>query len=251
IACIVDFRDAQRDRARRSCERIAQVDQDPGVMVLAACPEPGFASEWALAAAKQSLEEVAERPAFKTAGKVEAGIPVGRRPELLARLPFLAELIVGGTLLWVAEHLIGLADFLEAAFSSWLLADVGMEFPGKLAKGPLDLVLCRAAFQPQNLIVVLVFHEISEAEGCGEACALPSGIAQRRTQLGLADVQRHHGRRTKLSLTARTPSMASAATRIALLSASDLATPQRSTIPSLTRTFSSHGRAHACFCRSA
>jgi hypothetical protein len=166
---IVDLRDAQRDRARRTCEGIAQVDQDPGVMVLAACAEPGLASEWTFAAthsAEQGIEEVAELTVFESrAGELETGVPVGRRPELLARLPFLAELIVGGTLLHVAEHLVGLADLLESGFSSRLLAHVRMELAGKLAKGPFDLVLRRAAFEPQDLIVVLVFHGISETDG--------------------------------------------------------------------------------------
>jgi hypothetical protein len=108
VASVIDLGDAQRDGARRTCESIAQIDQDPGVVVFATCTEPGRASEWALAAthsAEQGFKEVAELTAFEIrAGELEAGIPVGRRPELLARLPFLAELIVGGTLLRVAEN---------------------------------------------------------------------------------------------------------------------------------------------------
>ena len=119
MARIVDLRDAQRDRARRTCEGIAQVDQDPGVMVFAACAEPGLASGWTFAAthsAKQRIEEVTELTVLEIrAGELGTGIPVGRRSELLVRFPFLAELIVGGTLLRVAEHLVGLADLLEIA----------------------------------------------------------------------------------------------------------------------------------------
>jgi hypothetical protein len=51
----------------------------------------------------------------------------------------------------------------ESGFSGRLLADVRMEPASKLAKGPFDLVLRRAAFQPQDLVVVFVFHGISHS----------------------------------------------------------------------------------------
>ena len=131
-------------------------------------------------------------------GELETGIPVRRRSEFLARLPFLAELIVGGTLLRVAEHFVGLADLLESGFSSRLLADVRMELASKLAKGPFDLVLRRAAFQPQALIVVLVFHGILRDKRAAVSARGINGIERRRTLgLSLADVQGHHGRMTK------------------------------------------------------
>src|SRR6516164_196486 len=54
------------------------------------------------------------------------------------------------------------------------------------------------------------------------------------------------GRVIKLSLTAETPGVDSAATRIAFLSASDVVIPQRSTTPPFTVTFSSKVCAQVC-----
>src|SRR6516225_2464047 len=59
-------------------------------------------------------------------------------------------------------------------------------------------------------------------------------------------VQPPLGRVIKLSLTAETPGVDSAATRIAFLSASDLVIPQRSATPPFTVTFSSKVCAQVC-----
>jgi hypothetical protein len=60
------------------------------VVVFPASAQPGLASKWTFAAthsADQGIEEGAEPTAFESrAGELETGIPVGRRPELLARL---------------------------------------------------------------------------------------------------------------------------------------------------------------------
>src|SRR5271155_2842149 len=83
--------------------------------------------------AEQRFEEIAvigiagSRPA-----ELEAGIPVGRRPEIVAGT-MLSELIVGGPLLGILQHFIGFADFLEARFSILFLADIRVVFARQLA----------------------------------------------------------------------------------------------------------------------
>ena len=96
---------------------------------------------------KQRIEEFAGLGAGAfggRTGKFKTSVPVGRRSEFLSRLQILGQLVVRGTLLCVAEDLVGLADLLKLRFGAWVLVDVRMEFAGELAIGPLHLVLCRA-----------------------------------------------------------------------------------------------------------
>ena len=88
-------------------------------------------------------------------------VPVRRRPEVLARLPVGAQLVIGGALLRILEHLVGLADLLETRLGVRLLADVGMVFPRQLAVGPLYLVLGGVAAHPHDFVVIFEFHVIS------------------------------------------------------------------------------------------
>ena len=113
-------------------------------------------------AAEQRLEEVAVVRAIAGAeiapAELEAGIPARRRLEVLPGLPLAAHLIVGGALLGILQHLVGLAQLLEARLGIGLLADVRMVLARQLAVGALDLVLRRAARQSEGLVVVLEFH---------------------------------------------------------------------------------------------
>ncbi len=65
-----------------------------------------------------------------------------------------------GSLLIVFQDLIGFADLFEAGLGSRLLIDIRMEFSGEPAIGLLDLVRRRVALDSENLVIVLVFHEV-------------------------------------------------------------------------------------------
>src|SRR5690606_35740914 len=83
-----------------------------------------------------------------------------RRPEFLAGLA-LSERVVGSTLLGIAQHLVGLADLLEARLGVGLLADVGMVLARETPVGALDLVGRRIAAYAHDRVVVFVFHGIA------------------------------------------------------------------------------------------
>src|SRR6185312_3467439 len=107
------------ERARAAAESLLQVNIDPRMMI----PPGGLAlplpsgSEGA-PAPKERREEVAEAflleyvrtagTAGAAAAELEAARPVGRRPELLTRLPLTAELVVRGALLRVFQDFVRL-----------------------------------------------------------------------------------------------------------------------------------------------
>src|SRR5204863_8274695 len=97
----------------------------------------------------------AEGPAL-TAAKLEAGVPVRWRLEILAGLPVAAHLVVRRALLRILEDLVGLVDFLEARLRVRHLADVGVVLASELAVRWLDVVLRRAARRAQCLVVVFL-----------------------------------------------------------------------------------------------
>jgi len=94
-------------------------------------------------------------------GEFEAGVPAGRRAEVLAGLIVLPELVVGGALFGVGEDLVGLVDLFHAFFGVRLLGDVRMVFARELAVGLLDFVGGRLARHAQRPVVVPEFHAIS------------------------------------------------------------------------------------------
>lgn len=158
-----DLRHAQRDRSGGTLEHVSQVDENPRVMILAASVKFGLSARGPLLPSEpreQRLEKIAEvvRTVSRAARELEAGIPVGRWPELLARLPVLAELIIGRPLVDVAEDLVGFADFLKLSLSCGILVEVGVKFARELAIGPLDFILRRHAFEPKNRIIVFELH---------------------------------------------------------------------------------------------
>src|SRR5690606_5683017 len=84
---------------------------------------------------------------------------IGRRPEVFAR-PVAArlELVVGGALVLVAQHLVGLVDRLEALLGAGLLADVRMVPARQPAVGALDLALARRRLDAEGVVVILELH---------------------------------------------------------------------------------------------
>ena len=159
----IGFGRAQRDRAGGAVVGIFQIDHDLGVTVFAPRVKIGARpAATGKAMSVQRFEEVAEircLGALRTiAGKLEAGVPVRRRAEILPRFPVAAQLVVGGTLFEILEYRIGLAQFLETDLGGKVLADIGMIFAGQLAIRAADLVLGGIACHPHDLVVVLEFH---------------------------------------------------------------------------------------------
>jgi hypothetical protein len=115
--------------------------------------------------AAQSREEVGEIEIFeRVAGVAELAVPAGGRPEILPR-PVAAEMIVGRALLGVLQRLVGFADLLEFLLAGGILGHVGVVLLRELAVRLLDLVGAGAAFDAQYLVVVLVFHRLSDSAG--------------------------------------------------------------------------------------
>ena len=113
-------------------------------------------------APKQGFEKVAGVACATTlraiAGKLETGIPVRRRTEILAGFPVAAELVVGRAFFEILQYGIGLAQLLEADFSIRIFADIGMIFARQRAVGALDFILAGVARHAHDLVVVLEFH---------------------------------------------------------------------------------------------
>ena len=97
------------------------------------------------AAPEQACEEVAELLGTGRLAtvKLETLIPVRWRPEILAGLPVGAQLVVGGALFRIFEHLIGFSHLLESFFGIRLLADVRVVLSGQFAVGAGTFMFCR------------------------------------------------------------------------------------------------------------
>jgi len=119
-------------------------------------------------AAEQKLEEVAEAAGREAAGPPAAGsgpesevelLLARRRPEILAGLPVRAERIVELALLGVFEDLVSLAHLLELLLGLFVVRiQVRVVLAGKLLVGLGDFLLGGLALDPDNVVVVLVFH---------------------------------------------------------------------------------------------
>ena len=71
-----------------------------------------------------------------------------------------AELVVGGALLRVAQRLVGLVQLLELVLGGLVAAvAVGMAVLGEPAERRLDVLLARPPGEPQYLVVVALGHE--------------------------------------------------------------------------------------------
>ena len=71
-----------------------------------------------------------------------------------------AVLVVDLALLLVAEHLVGLCDFLEALFGARRLVLVGVKLERHFSVGLLDVVVGGRAGQPERLVIVLAHPHI-------------------------------------------------------------------------------------------
>ena len=78
-------------------------------------------------------------------GKLEAGVPVRGRPELLAGAIALSQLVVGDALFGIRKHRVGFVHVLHPRFGILLLRNVRMIFARQFAERLLDLVLRRFA----------------------------------------------------------------------------------------------------------
>src|SRR5262249_24556823 len=71
----------------------------------------------------------------------------------------MTEVVVGGALLRVLEHLVGLGHFLEAQFRAHIAGiAVGVEFLGEAAISRLQLLLARTARNAECLVVAALGH---------------------------------------------------------------------------------------------
>jgi len=179
--------DLQLDRPLAAAQRLADREFELGLGVGAALASgaarppaglAGLAGLAALAVAAPALEQIAEHlreevgeAAAAPAAAAEharellradgAEAAAGRRLEVLAVAPMLAELVVALALLGVAEHVVGLGNALEPGLDLGALVRrmaVGMPLLRQLAIGALDLVLGSAAAHAERVVVVLEFH---------------------------------------------------------------------------------------------
>ena len=117
---------------------------------------------------EQAFEEIAEAATRAAAGEdllevdtstLAATESARRRLHFVARpVATGTQLIVGGTLLRIAQRLVGLVDRLELFLGAGFLADIGMEFSRQPAVGGLDLRLACARLQAERLVVILEVH---------------------------------------------------------------------------------------------
>jgi hypothetical protein len=87
----------------------------------------------------------------------------------------MAEAVVLGPLLLVAEDVIGILHFLEAALGLLVAGiAVGMIFAGQLAVGLLDLVVCGVALDAQDVVVIAGHSRSPAGDSQGVRCSLLS-----------------------------------------------------------------------------
>ena len=71
----------------------------------------------------------------------------------------MAEAVIGGALVAVLEHVIGLVDFLEAMLAIFVARiAIGVMLHGELAERCLEFDLGAAAGHPQDFVVVALGH---------------------------------------------------------------------------------------------
>src|SRR5262249_8044978 len=105
------------------------------------------AARAATAHAEEIVENVGE-------GRGKIGAEAGAAPHALLERR-VAEAIIGGALVAVLEHLVGLVDLLEAVLAVLVTrVAVRVKLHGKLAKGALDVGVAGRALDSENLVVI-------------------------------------------------------------------------------------------------
>src|SRR5262249_28977292 len=74
----------------------------------------------------------------------------------------MAEAIIGGALVAILEHLVGLVDLLELVLAV-LVARIAVRviLHGELAEGGLEVAVTATALDPQDLVVVALRHGVA------------------------------------------------------------------------------------------
>ena len=121
-----------------------QCDVDATVRT-ALCFAAGATGTPGVATAEKCVEDVAE------AAEVGAFEPAADIEPLQAGV---AEAVVGGALVGIGEHFVGLADLLELRFGTIFLVTVRVIFHGKATKGLLDLFGRSASGDADGFVVV-------------------------------------------------------------------------------------------------
>ena len=98
--------------------------------------------------------------------ELKALVPTRWRLEVaLARMAAtrhaLGQCVVGGALLLVAQHVVGLVDVTHAGLGISLLADVGVVLAGQFAVGLAHILFRGRALDAKRFVVVLEFHRPS------------------------------------------------------------------------------------------
>ena len=92
------------------------------------------------------------------ARKLEAGVPVRWRLEVLTCFPLLAHLVIGHAFFRVFEYGVGFAYFLETYLGLRVLADIRMVLACQFSIGVFDFVLRCVTRNAKSFVVVLEFH---------------------------------------------------------------------------------------------
>ena len=79
------------------------------------------------------------------------------RKFLLARRP--AKAVIGYTFVAVLQNSMGLIDFLETLFGTFLFVIIGMPFKGELAKGGFDLRIASMGCNVKNVVRIFSDHD--------------------------------------------------------------------------------------------
>src|SRR5262249_34876320 len=120
------------------------------------------------ALATGALPTPAAPPAHELAEQVvedvrHGGSEVGTKAVAAAPLPVergVAELVVGGTLLRIAQRLVGLVELLELVLGALIAGiAIGMAVLGQAAECRLDVLLACPPGKPQCLVVVALGHQ--------------------------------------------------------------------------------------------
>ena len=166
-----------RDGARAAVVGLFQAQLQLGLVVGAGSGTTAAAGAPPARVAEQRAEEVGKVFALALAkwaaalalalgvlAPVEAAAGRGAAPRAAARLllvtlPIGPKLVVLLPLLGVAEHLVGLVDFLEFLLCALVVGvHVGVVLAGQLAVGLLDLLGRGRFFEAQRLVIVFVVH---------------------------------------------------------------------------------------------